>query len=43
MVHLLVADLFWLSYVFFISSLLESTPRAPTPLSVGASAGPAQP
>ena len=40
LLHLLVADLFWLSYVFFLSSVLERESRPAAPLEAGAAAGP---
>jgi heme A synthase len=43
LLHLLVADLFWLSYVFFLSSVLENELPAAAPLETRAAAGPVQP
>jgi heme A synthase len=43
MLHLLVADLFWLSFVFFVSSVLEEERRAAPSSRTGVAAGPVQP
>jgi heme A synthase len=43
LLHLLVADLFWLSFVFLLSAVLEEEARSATPATAGVAAGPGQP
>jgi hypothetical protein len=43
LLHLIVADLFWLSFVFLVSCVLEEEPRAATSSREGVAAGPVQP
>jgi heme A synthase len=43
LLHLLVADLFWLSFVFLVSSVLEEERRTAPPSRTGVSTGPVQP
>jgi len=43
LLHLLVADLFWLSFVFLVSTVLEEARRAAPSSRTGVAAGPVQP